>query len=276
MNGVAFPTTVAKLDKSKESILFLKGSLESKKNKIITNTDLDKLIEVYGSVAASLASWDDASFGREYQRVNILSEAVLHAMRELSGEELRSFLAEKKSEKINIIQVALNNFYSFSEEQRDVVFNSDKFLTMIQSGFDQILDEKLEVSNTLISASAKFQELVTTERCVETSPLVNLSSANKLPVKLRWLVETIVNLHENGHLNIITSNESFYRAIGLKNQIEQVKTMNLKIERERKVSLVRLELLSQALVKGLLNEIEARVSIKEYAEIVKQINVSNF
>ncbi len=106
---------------------------------------------------------------------------------------------------------------------------------------------------------------------VEVTPVVRLTKASEFPQRLSWLVETIIILHQNHDLKVIAKNEKYYRALGLKNQKDQVENMVLKIQRERNVALENLDNISKELVALFFSKLKSRVSDEDYTEILKQI-----
>jgi hypothetical protein len=275
MNAIQFPLTVDRLDSAKAAVSFLKGSLDERKQAIMLATDVDNLATLNEREINALAPWDFANFSTEFSRQNLLREALLLTMKNLSAEKLNIFLNEKKSSKQNLAEIALNDFYLFSDEQKNVILSNSKFNDLIETGLNKLLNEKFSETQDLIVPSTEFQDLVTNTTS-EALPLVRLSPSENFPTKLKWLVEAMITLQENNSLSAITANEKFYAALGLKNQKAQVATMGLNIERQRKVALETLQILSESLVQNLLTELENKVAPETYAQILKQINLNNF
>lgn len=275
MNEIMFPLAVDVLDGKKEAVLFLKGSMAYKKASIMKLAAPEDLINLTDSQLRALAPWDANNFYSKFKRASILEEALSTTMQRLSPKELGVFLQVKVMKTMNLVKIALNDFYTFSSAQKAVILSSPQFNKMLDSGFDGILNTKLKTQNYLILAPVEFQLLVTGEG-EDYMPVVRLVKASTLPSGLIWLVEAMITLKKSDSLEAITKNEKFYSAMGLKNQKEQVRNMPLKIERERKVALENLDNLSYALVEQLLQKLHGRLDEDTYSEMMKQINFNNF
>lgn len=275
-NEIMFPLSVGSLEKRKTAVLFLKSSTDYKRKAILNTANLDDLINLQDWESIALTPWDNYKFGRDYQRSLILRTDLVDVMKNLSVSELDSFLKVKNLRRVNLALVAMNDFYLFSDEQKKIILESDKLASLIDSGLDEILNEKLASKNYLITASGNFKDLTTNLDDVQEGPVVDLSRAQTLPRRLMWLAIMMETLQENQSLSTLTANEKFYTALGLKNQKAQVQTMEVKIERERKVALTTLGNLSNGLVTALLEQLKKSMSAYEYNEILKQIDLNNF
>lgn len=275
MNDIMFPLNVDQLDGKKEAVMFLKGSMDYKKKALLRTIKLEELINLTPSQVLALSEWDASLFESTVLRNTILKDALIATMQTLSPNELETFLNEKELKKLSLVKTALNDFYAFSKDQQLAILSSGQFNKMLNSGFDEILNERLLTTDFLVVASPEFQEIVT-GKGLEATPVVRLTKALEFPQRLNWLIETMIILQENKSLNVLTSNEKFYRALGLKNQKEQLQNSETRIEREKSVALESLDNLSKALVDLLLNKLRNRVDAETYSEMVKNINLNNF
>lgn len=275
MNDIIFPFSVNKIDGRKDVVLFLKSDIEEKKNLIRKVLRPEYLINISDEEVAELNPYDRKRFEVAPQRVNALTEALLSVMQQSSPQELVSFLNNKEFQKIDIAKVALNDFYVFSHEQKEVILSSVQFARMLNSGFDEILSEEFEQRDYLIVSSINFQQLMT-GKGEKVAPVSLLVRPNALPSRLMWLVETIAVLGENNSLEIILNNEKFYNALGLKNQKAQVSSMQVKFPNEKKVALERLNIISKSLVDLLLGNLRARMDYVSYDEMMKIIKLDQF
>lgn len=274
MNEINFPLTVGALDRSKVAISFFKSNFETQKKMLIESKTPESLIEMSDLQSKNLSSWDYEVFGQTYKRRNILKDALLYTMKDLSESELDKFINEKELKYLNLSQIALADLYLFSEEAKNIIFKSKPFKLSVDLGLSNIVYEQLQVKEFLVTASPEFQRLVIgNEEATSDMPVIKMEKAAKLPDGLAWLPEMIVVLHGNNSLDILVQNELFFKALGLKNQILQVRGMETKLQREKVVVLERLEMLSRALVKSLLSALDSKTDKETYEDIVKKLGL---
>lgn len=274
MNEISFPQTVESLDKSKEAVLFLTGSL-SERIQMIQKTSKPEVLMDLGNSFDLLAPWDQSLISKN-GKLGIFAEALSALMQNSTPAEIIKILDKKEYEKVNPAGLVIAELEMLSKEQKNAVLNSNSFARLLKDGFNELLQAKVSYGDYLILASQELQEIASENSEKDGAALVSLRPVKALPLALAWIANTMVVLEAESSLEMITKNEDFYTAFGLKNQKNQVLGLALKIERERAVALETLDILSESLVKALEESLKKRTNEDTANKIIKQINVNNF
>lgn len=274
MNEISFPQTVEALDKNKEAVLFLTGSLRERIQMIQKVLKPETLMDL-GNSFDLLAPWDQQLIGVN-GKLGIFTEALSALVQNSTPGEIAKILDKKEFVNINPAGLVITELEMLNQEQKNAVLKSMSFSRLLTDGFNELLEAKVSYGDYLILASKELQEMASLNSEKEVTPLVSLKPVKTLPLKLAWLANTMLILEGEKSLEMITKNEDFYTALGLKNQKRQVQELALKIERERSVALESLDILSASLLKALEEALKTRSDEVTVNKIMKQINVNNF
>ena len=275
LNEVQFPKTVMNLTRFKTTIQFLKGTPKDQERMILNTTNLDALFYIDDVSLDSLTPWDAEAFQHIEFRYDILEKAIIKTITSLEPRSLEVVLKEKQLNGQNLLIFAYTHLPLFNKKQIDVIVSDDSLEDVTKNGFGEVINEKLLIKNSLVYPSIRLQKIITNSY-TEHQPIVGLESPSILPTRLSWIVESIILLHSKNKLSLITSNPDFYRALGLKNQISQLNSMELPIPREKTVATSRLRFISDSLVIHLLSALKHRLSISDYNNVLQKINLDSF
>lgn len=274
-NEILFPTSVEALDGKKDVLMFLKSSLPEQIATIKKTLKPETLADLNPEMIEFLAPWDRKILKRG-GNVKILMEAMIATLQESTPEEIAKIIDLKLYDKLDPVMVALSGFYSLDKDQKSAVMKTKRFDGFVQSGLQHLANIKLSQEDFLIMADDMMKELGVSDVTEGKIPLLRLDPVKELPVSLAWLPELMIVLFENGQSKRLTENEIFYRALGLKNQKEAVQKMTVKIEREKSYAVERLSILSEALVKALLENLSHRLDVMSFEKLKQEIKMDRF
>lgn len=267
MNEVSFPLTVARLDKEKEAVLFHTATLTEKAEKIKQAKNPEIFLSISEEATKLLAPWDQEKINENFR------EGLIEAMKGMDKEELSQFVKSKKFEKVNPTIIALSRLYAFSDIQRQAIVNQPKMMKFITKELNNISKATLDSSEGLIKTTDSFSMAYGVKRNI---PVIELSIPKVLPESLNWIVEALILLNNYDKLDILTENEDFYAALGLKNQKALVNETTTKIKREKVVVLQTLDLFSRTMIREILEELSKKVNSQTYEKIKASIKLEQF
>ncbi len=273
-NGIEFPTTVGSLDAKRAQVLFLIGDEMEQTAMIFATRQPEALIGLSERDLANLAPWD-RNYVTKRGQAYILEQAIRTAIENSFEADLEQLLDGKEYLRLNPAAIALGSFGVLSPEQKVIVLSSESYRRLLGEGFSDVIEAELSSGETLVMASASLASLGA-NAVTSAVPLLDVTPAKKLPAALQWLPVLMVSLHAEGQLTSVTENAEFYRALGLKSQRAQLAGMSTVIAREKEIAEARLQLVSKALVKTLLDAIAEQTDTETLADIKKLIKFEQF
>jgi hypothetical protein len=274
-NEIIFPTSVEALEGKRDVLMFLKSSLPEQIATIKKTLKPETLAELNPEIIEFLAPWDRKLLKRG-GNIRILMDAMLATLQESTPEEIAKIIDLKLYDNLDPVMVALTGFYSLDKDQKSSVMKTKRFDGFVKSGIEHIANIKLTQDDFLIMADEMMKELGVSDSSEGKIPLLGLEPVKELPMGLTWLPELMIVLLENGQIKRLTENDSFYRALGLKNQKDAVQKMTVKIEREKEYAVERLSILSEALVKALLDNLSHRLDVRSFEKLKQEIKMDRF
>jgi hypothetical protein len=274
-NEILFPTSVEALEGKKDVLTFLKSPINDQIALIKKTLKPETLADITPEQIELLAPWDRKLLKRG-GNIRLLVDAMIATFQESTPEEISKIIDLKLYTDLDPVMAALTGFYSLDKDQKAAVMKTKRFDGFVQSGVQQIANIKLSQDEFLIMADDRMKELGTSDVAEGKIPLLRLEPVKDLPQSLIWLPELMILLFENGQIKRLTDNEIFYRALGLKNQKEAVQKITVKIEREKGYAIERLNILSEALVKALLENLSHRLDVTTFQMLKQEIKMDRF
>ena len=268
---VSFPRMLNKLKDYKKQLIFLNASKEESMEMVLNSNNPESLIDFnyLDFNAISEKDYNELYFHMDNVKLrDVLTSLIING----NPSVIKKIIDEKSYANFNIILEVLNIFEFLDESQKQAVLDSKRF-SDFSSSFDVLNSEKqVLVRKKLLTlkADSSFQLLGE----FRERNLIDFPRIKAFPSNLKWVLQMAFIRFENGDLKDSSFRKELSELLELKHIKNQVLEAEVEIEREKKYVLVRLNKISNDLIKLFKKELRLQATSEdEYQQILNELNL---